>query len=1118
MKALSTRKILGRILVLCCVLGVAFTAGKAQTVDSQQISGTVADATGAVVPNAEVTVTNGATGLAKKVTSDASGNYIVLDIPIGSYSVKATAKGFKAALVQGVTVDVGGKPSIPLTLQIGEQDQIVTVEADSVLIHTTSSEVGSVVTSEQATQIQLNGRNYVQLIALSPGVSTTVASAFSGLFGSYGVAGNGQSVDGMRPDNSNFFLDGVDNKDNGGSGNNFVNISPDALEEFRTAGSAYDASYGGDAGATVSVAIKNGTRDFHGMAYEFIRNKDLQAYPFVAIGGTPTKLPFVYNDFGWTLGGPLYIPGHFNTGKDKLFFFAGQEFKRLRQQIQTVTTVPTDAEKTGNLTALPGGSVLPPCTGTVTTGCATATGLALAQLFPHANGGSTSSPTFSFPAQNYFNSSEYLVKIDYNMNEKNQISGHFVHDYYTTPGTPTQAIIFNREVPGFTSSIQWTHTFNAKTANTLTGSYSGNRVTENTGIGPNPSFNNLTSITRAGNNLNYATLYNASPDIPTLSVSGYTTVTATALNFNNYERVYAAKDDFSRVLGHHSIKVGLYAWRNRKNQNSIPAINGTFGFTGGTQDVALTNLLEGNFATYQEASAIQQTWTRFGQIEGYVQDDWTLSRRLVLNLGLRYQYMEPIYSALYNGSAFYPSYYSAGHAATVNNSGIITSNPYPYNGLVLGGNGFPPQAQSRVALASNPAVQALFHNLPAGLVDTYFNTPAPRVGFSYDLTGKQRTVIHGGFGLSYERIEGNAYINSVAQLPFVSVSNLLSGNANTIASSAPAASNPTTIGYSRTRNLEPPRIKNWSLGIQQRISSDTMAEINYVGSNSANLTYYQNINQEAAGTVQANPGVSANALRPYLGYADIIQSANGGISNYNSLQARILKQMRHGGTISVSYTWSKDLTDAYYYNYNPQDSTNIRADYGPANYNTPQILVVSYVYPLPFWQTGNDWYKRAFGRFQVSGITRFSSGLPINVVQPSNTDVSGDGVTSVSERPNKIGNYFAGAHTEKQWINPAAFAVPAAGTFGNFEAFGVPGPRYDNWDVSLQKTFPIYGPVALDFRAELFNVANHPSAFGVNNTLGSTNLGAYIQGSSNFGQTSSFTDPRTAEFALKLHF
>jgi len=1058
-----------------------------------------------VIPNAAITATNVATGLTKKVTSDADGRYTVLNLPIGVYSVRATATGFKTFEEKGIVIHVGEKPTVPLTMQIGGVEQTVDVVADSILLHTTSSEIGSIVTGEQATNLQLNGRNYVQLISLAPGVSQTVASEFTGLFGTYGVAGNAQSVDGMRPDNSNFFLDGVDNKDNGGSGNNFVNISPDALQEFRTAGSAYDASYGGTAGATISVAIKNGTQDFHGLAYEFLRNRAIQAYPFLPIGtavNVNTKPPFVYNDFGWTLGGPIFIPGHFNTDRSKLFFFGGEEYKRLRNFTVTSLSVPTAAEKTGNLTAL-GLGVLPPCGGGVTTNCTTATGLALAALYPNPNGTSTTSPTFTFPSQNYFNSTEYLFKLDYNLDAKNQLSGHLVHDYYQTPGTPTQLIVFDREVPGFTSSVQWTHTFNQKTTNTLIGSYSGNRVTENTGIAPNPYFTNLQGITRAANNLTYATLYNASPDIPSVNINaGFSSLTSTALNFNNYERVYAGKDDFSRVLGKHFLKVGIYAWRNRKNQNSIPAINGTFTFAN------LQSELEGNFLTYQEANAIQQIWTRFTQIESYAQDDWTVNRRLVLNLGLRYQYMPPIYSALYNSSAFYPSYYNSTMAATVNNAGIITSNPDPYNGLVLGGNGFPPQAQGRIALASNPAVQALYHNLPAGLVNTYYDTPAPRVGLSYDLTGRQTTILHAGFGISYERIEGNAYINSVAQLPFVSVSNLLSGSADTIASANPASSNPTTIGYSRTANLEPPRVKNWSVGLQQRLSSDTVAEINYVGSSSANLTYYQNINQEPAGTLQAHPGISANALRPYLGYADIIQSANGGISNYNSLQARVLKRMAKGGTVSVSYTWSKNLTDAFYYNYNPQDSTNIRADYGPANYNTPQILVINYVYPLPFWQTGNEWYKRAFGKFTVSGITRFASGLPINVTEPSSQDASGDGVTSVSQRPNLVGNYFAGAHSEKQWINPAAFAEPTLGTFGTFEAFGVPGPRYQNWDLSLQKTFPVYEAVGVDFRAELFNVANHLSAFTINNTLQNNN----------FGQTSGATDPRTAEFALNLHF
>jgi hypothetical protein len=1077
-------------IALIIALSVGLSAGvcQAQAVDSQQISGSVTDSTGAVVANATVIVTNTATGFTRTAQTNADGNYVALDLPIGIYDVSVSVPGFKKEVVQQIHVDVGGKPSVDLKLSIGTSTEAVMVRADAVQVNTTSAEVGSVVTSTEATNLMLNGRNYIQLIALAPGVSQTVASGFA-LFGSYGVNGNSQSIDGGRTDTSNYFIDGVDNKDNGGGGNNFVNISPDALDQFRTASSSYDAGYGGSSGATVSVAIKSGTRNFHGTAYEFLRNDAIQGYAFQPLGTIkPVKPPLRYNNFGWFVGGPVFIPGHFNQSREKLFFFAGQDYKRQRTSTVATLAVPTVAQR----------SSLPACTTAVVANCSTATGRALTSLFPLSN--TSTGNSYNYLSLNPLNTAEWLVKVDYNVNSNNQISGHYVHDYYTLLGAPTGLIVFQRQIPGLTSSIQWTRTINAKTLNTVIGSYSGNKITETNGIAPNTQLQ-VKSILRSDYGLNYPTLYNYSPDIPAVTTTGFNALASAALNFNNYQRIYAGKDDFSRVIGNHTLKVGIYAWRGRKNQTSIPAINGSFGFT------SIQNMLEGNFATYQEGSSIQQVWARFSQVETYVQDDWAVNHKLTLNLGVRWQYMQPTFSALNNASAFDPNYYVASQAATVSTAGVITSNPYPYNGLVLPGSGFPKQAQGRVSVINNPQVLALFHHLPLGLVNTYWPAIAPRLGAAYDVTGKGTTVFRGGFGLSYERLEGNYYYGSVAQLPFTSVANVTNGNADTLVSAAPAAANPSTISNSYDRNLQPARVKNWSFGVQQRLTDTAIAELTYVGSSSGNLSYYKNINQLVAGTQQAHPGISAQSLRPYLGYQDIFQSTNGAISNYNSLQARFEERMRSGGTVNVAYTWSKSLTDAPDYNYNPQDSFNLRADYGPQRYNQPQILVVSYVYPLPFWQTGNEWYKKALGKWSVSGITRISSGLPINVTQPANTSQSGDGVTAVLERPNLVGNPFAGTGG-KQYLNAAAFAIPAAGTFGNLQAYGVKGPVYDNWDASVSKTFPIYEQVGIDFRAEMFNVPNHLSSFTVSNTLGA----------SNFGQVTATTDPRTMEFALKIHF
>ena len=1087
---------------VCCLSIPLF----AQSTNNQQISGVVSDSSGASVSQATVTAVSTGTNLSRAATSNGSGNYLIANLPIGTYEITSSAPGFKKATISKVVLQVGASLTLNMTLQVGNVNESVTVNADAVHVEASSGEVGRLITGEQATQIQLNGRNYVQLLALTPGVSTTYSSGFS-LFGGYGVNNSGQSANGGRTDTFSWYIDGADNKDNGGGGNNFVNLNPDAIAEFRMLTTNYSAEYGGSSGAVVNIALKSGTTDFHGIGYEYFRNDAIQSRAFNA-ASTPELR---YNNFGWNIGGPIFIPKLFNTHKDKLFFFVGEDFKRLRQGMIETWTVPTLAERAGNFSA----SAIRP--NDPTTGQPFQNG-----MIPSTRFNPTSSrlldnypaPNFSGTGGNYvlnyvapLNANEYIYKVDYNLSSRNQLNFHYLRDYYTSEQNQDQLITYNRNIPGTNTALQWTFVPNATTVNIAQFAFTGNVILENSGIAANPLFVN--SYTREGEGINYPQIYNASNAIPTLAISGYNSLTATPLNFNNFNRIFDWKDDFSKVIGNHNLKAGVLIMRSRKNQNNIPNINGTFTFNPAAANSTtnpVADALLGNFYTYGEASSVSQGWYRFSQVEPYFQDDWKASSRLTVNLGLRWAYMQPQYSALNNTSAFLPQYFNPANAPAIvaTTGAIVPGSGNPTNGLVLGGSGFPATANGRVLGVTDPAVLGLFHNLPKGTANTDWNTWGPRVGFAYDLTGHQNTVLRGGFGAFYERVEGNFIFSAVNNPPFVQQASIYNGNAQNPAGGL-AQTFPSTINNSHFLDMKVPRVLNWSLGVQQKIGTDTLLDVAYVGSSAANLSYQQDANQLPLGTLQANPGVNVNALRPYLGYADIYQYNTGANFTYHSLQVQLKKQMRSGGLLQVAYTWSKALTDANGFNYQPQDSYNLRNDWGPSSYNRNQIFVVSYVYPLPFWRNQQEWYKKALGGWQISGVTTVESGLPLNVVTQG--DTAGIGITG-SERPNISGDAFAGTHGT-QFLNPGAFSTPNEGTFGNLGAFALYGPGIFNWDASLQKSFPsFHDRIQTNFRAEFYNFPNHLSYTGVNTTLGTAN----------FGQVNAATDPRTLEFVLRVSF
>ncbi len=1071
---------------------------------SQQIAGTVRDASGAAVPQAQVAVVQTGTGLTRQTTASENGYFVVANIPIGQYEVMVEAKGFQKYIQKSVNVGVNDKLQLEVAMVVGALTESVTVSADAAMVEAASGEIGRLVSGVQATQLQLNGRNYTQLLSLLPGVSTNYRSSFD-LAAGYGAAVTNQSVNGGRTGTLSVYLDGSDNLATGGGGHSFVNLNPDAVAEVKVLTSNYSAEYGQSSGAVMNMALKSGTKEFHGALYEFARNSAMDARAF----NTLKKQKLTFNNFGWNLGGPLYVPGKLNSGKDKLFFFAGMDMKRLRRGNPVTWNVPLAAQKGGDFSAVP--AAQRPVD--VTTGAPFPNGIVPAsRLSPNGKRlvANYPDPNFPGPGGNFafeysypMDVNQYIGKIDYLLNSNHQFSYHYIHDDYSSAENLTALVTYQRTIPGTNQSGKWTWVASPTTVNTVQVSLPGHHIYQG-GFQPNPLF--ISDYSRQAQGINYPMLYNSNSSIPSISIAGYNGLGVTPTIWNNSNRLIMLKEDFSKVWGTHTTKAGLFYQRNRKNQDNQPAVNGSFNFGPGHalhSGNSLADALLGNFSNYTEADGGREGWFRFTQVEMYLADNWRVNGRLSIDAGVRVNYMPQQYSPLQNTVFFSPEYYDPTKAPQIRASDgqIVPGTGDLVNGLYAGGTSYPDALTSRFGGTDAPEFQRILRGVPVEISPTH--TPiGPRFGFAYDVTGRQRTVIRGGYGLVFERVQGNFIFSQINNPPFVRQATLYTANVEN-----PSGGSQRPVPASLTSfasDVEIPSTQNYSFSIQHKLQTDTLIDIAYVGSSGWNLYRGLNLNQLQAGTLQRNPGINTNALRPYLGYADITQYTTGSNFNYNSLQLQLRKQFRGGGLVNVAYTLGKSITDASSWSEGPMDSYNFKNERGLASYDRRHILVMSYVYPLPFWKEQNAWYKVAFGAWQLSGITTIQSGMPLNL------GIQGDraGTGTGGQRPNVIGDWTVAEKAVNQWFNPSAFGTPAAGTFGNLGRNVLIGPGTNNWDLSAQKFFRITERTRLEFRAEMFNAPNHLSYWSVATTVGA----------SNFGQVTSAMDPRTFQFALKLVF
>ncbi len=1143
-------------IVFLCLALFFFTPGApAQVGAGGTIVGTVTDQSGAAVPGALIVVTDVDTNTVTRATTNASGEYTAPGLQVGHYTVSAEVKGFKKFEQTSIPLNVGDRRTVDIILQVGSTTESVIVQADAVQVQSESGEVSDVITGQQVTQLATNGRSLYTLTALIPGSSSNMSDYQSPT----PVGGSSTvSFNGLRVSHNLYMIDGGEDLDRGGSGNISVMPSIDSIGEFRALTSNYSAEFGLASGATMTMVFKSGTKDFHGALWEFWRNDAIDANNFFNNrAGTPAP-ELRQNIYGFNIGGPVWIPKVYNKSRDKTFFFYNMEWRKIVTGGVLNQQVPLASQYGGNFGSTLGnslanlhtpcvnqvsgaiaqkfaaaGQALSPCTGanpyvgftnnTVPVSLLDPNAQALlgAGIFPTPSLLSTSAAgvttgNFVGGAKQPTDVREEIIRIDHHFTDKFWVFGHWVDEQISqTYGTslwngdnvPTSQAVFTN--PSYSGVVHATYSISPTLLNETAFNYNGNRIgIVPTGIVGRPSAFSVPELF-PGNNLTR---------IPTIGLSQGESATFDigSWPWHNKADDYQIRDDLSWTKGNHQLKFGGSWMLYTKIQDLFGDTQGDFGFNGTYTGNGFADFLLGYANSYSEL-AIQDAghWPSYS-FDAYVQDNWKVRPRLTLNLGVRWDGIPHTVETNNRQSNFYPNLYNPANAATILANGTIApgspglgSSP---NAIL---NGYP--------LYLNGIGIAGQNGIPRGLVQNDWALFAPRLGFAYDLTGSGKTVVRGGFGIMYERIQGNDVYNAGPNVPFTLTSTLnnvfLSNPAVSIATGTAAATPITAPGitglaYSDYKN---PASYQFSMGVQQQLGAASVLSVSYVGNQNRHQNDYRNINLPANNPALlasiANGTTQYNSVVPYRGFGEINVSEDSESSYYNGLQVEAKSQVRRDLSLQLAYTWSRAIDPATGNGgqgdlANVSDPYNRGYDYGPSGLDRNQIFVANFIYDLPFFRDStNRFLKTGLGGWELSAVGTMESGLALNVGLGGT--YGSNGIPGSANRPNVVGA-LSYPNSINEWFNTSIFAQPAPGTWGDAGKMLLRGPGRDNWDVSLFKRFAFSesGQRNVEFRFESFNTFNHTQLNAVDTTLSD----------GNFGQVTSAYDPRVLQFALKLHF
>jgi hypothetical protein len=1151
------RKAISFVPLFVCLMassGILNESALAQNTSSS-IAGTVVDSTGASLPSATISVRNDATGQMLSATTDQRGAYTVTNLQPGSYTVTAEMTGFQVETQSKVMVDPNIGRQMNFTLKPGSSSTTITVEANANTLQTESAVVGQLVTSDQVKSIELNGRNPIYLSQLEPGVTRNAPLTSFNFTPDFG----GPQIGGARNDEIAVTLDGAPMIRTRGNGTTTGVPDVDTVSQMQILTTTYPAEYGGTSGGILAQVPRTGSRDFHGSAYEYLRNSFFDANTWIRKQSTDPNTadhptPFRFNQFGWNLNGPIAIPRVTEGLRNKLFFLVGQEFLRYRQTPTQTGTVPTALMRTGNFSELLSPNIfsapvqiVDPSTGTpypdnnITTGLS-ANGLALLNAFPAANQNQ--------PAYNWEESAPYpqnqrkdTVTLDYLPTQQQQFRFSFLH--YTYFQDNPFAGNFNRTPqiwnwPDEVGVLHYTWTINPTTVNDFTASASTDHVTITDDLASG-------LYNRENYGINFPYLFPAADKllpnkIPTIEVQNFTTLDGGPYPSHSGGVVFSFGDNMTKVIGNHTLNFGglwEYSGENNFDQIDVSSTtpgatnnqNGQFIFTAlhnnqPTTGAAVANAALGLFDSYGEIGQKSYTLFRGNAAEFFAQDSWHVTPKVVMEYGVRYSIFQPYYTLWGNQSMFNANNYVAAGAPTVDPTSGIESGGNPYDGVVIPGSHFPSAAKGHVPdTVLNGQYNDLFHGYNSSYSPTVWSDIQPRLGITAQVTPS--TVIRLGGGRFVQRLGINDTIQLGGNPPFQAAQSVTNGSVD---SPGGAGTNEYPLQMSsQAYNLPSPEAWAWSTSIEQNFPKFATLTISYVGRKGIHLQQLENVNELPAGTIQANPTVTApDALRPYQGFASIIESSDRGSSNYNAMEVNLKRRMTNNLLFGVAYTWAKLLDFGSGRGYELPNYYNPRINYGPADFDLRNVLVVDYVWNIPFATHAQNWIVRnGLGDWQLSGVTQAQSGQPFSV--GDGNDYAGVGPAAGSQIWAPVSNVHMGRHFGSGgWFDPTAFenpdgtpAHPADGTFaprGSRNEWYNPG--FQSWNIALQKPFkfvPGHENQQLTFRAEAFNFTNHPNLDTSSNASGMT-----TPGSGTFGQITTkgqtYSSDREMQFSLRYAF